>query len=92
MTMAMDRLLSGNIKPLIVIGALAVLSSLWMYRRARKRSQLPPGPPLEPLIGGLRTMPTSFQWLTFSEWAQKWGTLDLPSVFCFLFLNYFQET
>ena len=46
---------------------------IWMWARKRPSYKLPPGPPLDPLIGGLRTMPSEHQWETFAEWSKTWG-------------------
>ena len=55
----------------------ATFVCLWLLKRSLVRKALPPGPILEPFIGGLRTMPASYQWVTFADWAQKWGEWGL---------------
>ena len=76
----MDLTSSGTKVALAAGSAVAATSLLILSRHRRKRT--PPGPPLEPLLGGLRSMPSSYQWITFAEWAQKWGmVISLPSLF-----------
>jgi hypothetical protein len=50
----------------------AVACTLVLFSR-RSRKHLPPGPPLEPFIGQLRTLPTEHQWETFAAWGKEWG-------------------
>ena len=70
----MDALSLSNTSFLVAKVALVALVLLPVVRRARARKDLPPGPPLDPIIGGLRSLPTSYPWLTLAEWGQKWGT------------------
>ena len=53
--------------------AAAVFVGLIALGSRRSRRRMPPGPPLDPIIGGLRIMPSTHQWLTFSEWSKRWG-------------------
>ena len=66
-----------NTQFLIGAGSLTALAILWMTKWRRNDVRLPPGPPLDPFIGGLRRMPSMDQWVVFKEWTQKWGALVL---------------
>ena len=63
------------------ISALTILS-VWIWLRVGSSHSLPlpPGPPGYPIIGGLRTMPSTHQWYTFAEWGKAWGR-GYPSFF-----------
>ena len=65
------RLLSSDAALLTAVSATALVALLTL--RSSKREKLPPGPPLDPIIGGLRTMPSSYPWVTFADWAKTWG-------------------
>ena len=69
--MSIARIISSDAGLLIAVSATALLALLGL--RSSKRENLPPGPPLDPIIGGLRTMPSSYPWVTFAEWAKVWG-------------------
>ena len=58
-----------------VVGSALVLFIMWTQARRHLGTKLPPGPPLDFFIGGLRTMPTEQRWETFAEWAKNWGGL-----------------
>ncbi|KAG8877871.1 hypothetical protein FRB97_002942 [Tulasnella sp. 331] len=47
---------------------------------SRSRMPYPPGPPGDYIIGNLRQMPTTYAWLTFSEWACKYGPISYISI------------
>lgn len=79
--MVLTHMLSINSNFLIAGVSMTVLVVFLMLRRVRKHEKLPPGPPLDPVIGGVRTMPASYPWLTFAEWAPKWGMFVSPHVF-----------
>ncbi|KAJ7278231.1 cytochrome P450 [Mycena rebaudengoi] len=42
-------------------------------KRQKRRSQLPPGPPRDPLIGHLRYLPSADSATVFHEWSKKYG-------------------
>ena len=69
----MRELLTDHSRLLAATAAATVFAAILVLERRRSRSKLPPGPPLEPVIGGLRTMPSTYQWLTFAQWSKKWG-------------------
>ncbi|KAI9001296.1 cytochrome P450 [Trametes punicea] len=48
------------------------------FRRKRRLGPLPPGPTGWPIIGNALDIPTSYQWITFANWGQRWG--DILSV------------
>lgn len=54
-------------------GLVAVFADFVMFKWRHKNIKLPPGPPLDPFIGGLRFMPLLDQWVVFNEWTKKWG-------------------
>ena len=72
-TDSMAYFLSDSSRLFVAVAATTVFAALLAMRRRRLRSKLPPGPPLEPIIGGFRAMPSTHQWKTFAEWSQKWG-------------------
>ncbi|KAF7288861.1 Cytochrome P450 [Mycena chlorophos] len=65
-----------------VLAALVVLGLLFRPKR-NAHLRLPPGPPQDPLIGHLRSMPATKIADTYHNWAQKYGDvmhLQLPGV------------
>ena len=62
----------------LALGGLGAVLLAALVRRQRQALPLPPGPPSIPLIGGLLSMPSETEWLTFAEWGAKYGT-SIPS-------------
>ncbi|KAJ7122883.1 putative monooxygenase [Mycena epipterygia] len=42
---------------------------------SKKNKNLPPGPRRFPIVGNALQIPKTYQWLTFSRWAKKYGDL-----------------
>ncbi|KAL4256194.1 cytochrome P450 family protein [Pleurotus pulmonarius] len=63
-------------KTSVTVAALgALLLTVYLKRRSKKRPPLPPGPPADPLIGHLRIMPADKQELVFHEWSKTYGDI-----------------
>ena len=69
----MDRLLSVIVRLLLYTFSFASFAVFIKSRLEQRRVKVPPGPRLEPFIGGFRSMPSSYLWLTFADWSYKWG-------------------
>lgn len=54
------------------LGAIAAIL-LAAHRRLRRCLPLPPGPPARGLLGNVRDIPKSRQWIAYTELAQKYG-------------------
>ncbi|EGN99391.1 hypothetical protein SERLA73DRAFT_108873 [Serpula lacrymans var. lacrymans S7.3] len=69
---------------LAITGAACVCAWYW---RARKNANefshlaLPPGPKPLPLVGNVKDMPTSHEWVTYTKWAKQYGDVMHLSVF-----------
>ena len=50
-----------------------VAALVWRWKRTKHKLPLPPGPPLEPIIGIARSLPSTHQWIKFAEWSKMWG-------------------
>ncbi|KAE9397657.1 cytochrome P450 [Gymnopus androsaceus JB14] len=59
--------------PLFAAFILALIF-LALNRRNGNSRPLPPGPKKLPLLGNLRDMPSSFQWIAFSQWAKQYDS------------------
>ena len=62
----------------------AFLFVLVLRSRSQKRKPLPPGPPADPLIGHLRSIPSHDQGRVFYSWAKLYGQ---PLLYYLSFLN-----
>ncbi|KAI0771958.1 cytochrome P450 [Trametes elegans] len=60
---------------LILVAAIIAIHRL-LYKR--RLGRLPPGPRGWPLVGNILDMPSSYPWITFAHWAERWG--DIISV------------
>ena len=67
----------------LALGGVAAVLLAALIKRQRQVPPLPPGPPSLPLIGGLLSMPSETEWLTFAEWGAKYGA-SIPSSPCLL--------
>ena len=57
----------------LAISSLSFLSILYVYRKSRPSSALPPGPPQTPIVGNLFQMPKERPWLKYAEWTEEYG-------------------
>ena len=54
--------------------ALFLLSRVF---KVKHPAPFPPGPKGLPIVGNVLDMPRSHEWITFSEWANKWGNTSI---------------
>ncbi|KAJ3545679.1 hypothetical protein NM688_g5602 [Phlebia brevispora] len=47
--------------------------SLWRQNYVTRKSLLPPGPPGSLIWGNYYDMPSSQQWLKYTQWAKEYG-------------------
>lgn len=70
----LDMISSSFKHYLDVLAAIAVIYLLLrLYKKPRAQLQPPPGPRSWPILGNLFDLPSSKEWVTFSDWAKKWG-------------------
>ncbi|KAI0040853.1 cytochrome P450 [Auriscalpium vulgare] len=67
-------------KDILYVAAALFFAALLVRRRAL-RPPRPPGPAAYPLIGNLFDWPWEAGWLTFHQWAQKWGDIMYIEIF-----------
>jgi len=61
--------------------ALLAVLLVYVWKRRASTSQLPPGPPGYPIIGNVFDIPQDHAWLTYNEWAKKYGDVMRVEVF-----------
>ena len=64
--------------PLLLLACLLVTSLFAVLFFPQRASNLPPGPPADPIIGHARIIPIDYQWKTFASWRKKYG-LCIPT-------------
>ena len=57
----------------LAIASVSFISTLYVYRKSRLPSVLPPGPPQTPIVGNLFQMPKEYPWLKYAEWTEQYG-------------------
>ncbi|KAJ7179459.1 cytochrome P450 [Mycena filopes] len=68
---------------LVALDICAVVCVLLLLRRllfSPKQVPLPPGPRGLPLVGAVFDMPSEREWMTFSQWADRWGEICSATV------------
>ncbi|KAJ7034658.1 putative monooxygenase [Mycena alexandri] len=63
--------LSNNIGITLLAAGVAYFAFASLVRR----TNYPPGPRRLPIVGNAFQIPKTFQWLTFSKWAEKYGSI-----------------
>lgn len=59
---------------LLPLALLAIIVGFLKVRFSKKQARLPPGPPADPLIGHLRSIPPTGQDIFFYELGRTYGT------------------
>ena len=58
---------------LVLLGCLIFLAYRVSRPRTPRGASLPPGPKGVPFLGFVRNIPHEYAWLTYAEWAKKYG-------------------
>ncbi|KAF5358663.1 hypothetical protein D9758_007688 [Tetrapyrgos nigripes] len=64
-----------------VVILLTTALAVGIFLTRKKGTPLPPGPPGLPIIGNLLDLPSSYDWKTYGEWADKYGPVVSASAF-----------
>lgn len=80
-----NDLVLGNLDPFVfvILCSLALTASYtWAKANVSKspRLQQLPGPPPEPILGHLRSIPLHAAWLTFAEWYKEYGSIAMVRI------------
>ncbi|KAF9479694.1 cytochrome P450 [Pholiota conissans] len=67
--------------PIVITSLAYLLAAFAALYMSRKRNPLPPGPKGLPLIGNLHELPYEYPWLTYAQWAKKYGPIFSFKVF-----------
>ena len=65
-----------SLKLPFVVGIVAMIVATISYT-SKKRHPRPPGPTGLPVIGNMLQLPREKEWLTYAEWADKYGLNSL---------------
>jgi hypothetical protein len=66
--------MSDIVRALAVLGISGVLVKTILDRRSSTRGlPYPPGPKPKAIIGNMLDIPQSLPWLTYSDWAKRYG-------------------
>ena len=65
---------------MIVAVGLVVLAMWYFTTQTRTLANLPPGPRSLPIFGSLFQLPTESPWITYRDWAEKYGEIRLLRV------------
>lgn len=57
----------------LLLASILIIVTLWFRVYLKHSCRYPPGPKGEWLLGNTRQTPTTFQWLTFAKWSEKYG-------------------
>lgn len=66
-------MLTALITIVLLAGTLLLKRYLEQSRSNPKRLPYPPGPKALPIIGNTLDLPSSYYWMTYADWAKKYG-------------------